>query len=73
MWLFVGVDDLMSAQGASLPEPLAANLADERPGPGVHGHVSRQVVVSVEHFPAVQTSKSFLLSVLGTFGPLLCT
>jgi len=43
------VDDLVPAERAGLPEALPAQLADEGPRPGVHGHVARQVVVRVEH------------------------
>lgn len=56
-----GVNDLVSAEGARLPETLAADLADERPGAGVHRHVSRQVVVRVEHLPALRAGEGLLL------------
>lgn len=59
--LLGGVDDLMSTEGARLPETLAADLADERPGARVHRHVSRQVVVRVEHLAAFRASEGLLL------------
>lgn len=56
-----GVYDLVPAQGARLPEALTADLADERPGARVHRHMSRQVVVRVEHLPAFRAGESLLL------------
>lgn len=59
--LLGSVDDFMSTEGARLPETLATDLADERPGARVHRHVSRQVVVRVEHLPAFRACKGLLL------------
>jgi len=55
------VDDLMPAEGARLPEALATDLANEWPCTRVHRHVSRQIVVRVEHLAALGTSKGLLL------------
>lgn len=59
--LLGGVDDFVSAEGARLPKALAADLADERPRARVHRHVSRQVVVRVEHLPAFRAGEGLLL------------
>lgn len=45
---YLGVDDLVAAEGAGLAESFAADLADEGPGARVHRHVAGQVVVRVE-------------------------
>lgn len=60
---FVGrVDDFVATQCGRLAETFAADFAYEWPGTGVNGHVSRQVVVSVEYFAAFLTREhlSFL-------------
>lgn len=59
--LLSGVDDLVSTEGARLPETFAADFADERPGARVHRHVSREVVVRVEHLPALRAGEGLLL------------
>lgn len=59
--LLGGVDDLVSTEGARLPETLATNLADERPGTRVYRHVSRKVVMRVEHLPALRAGEGLLL------------
>lgn len=59
--LFSGVDDLVPAKSARLTEAFAANLADKWPGARVHRHVSRQIVMRVEHFAAFRASKGLLL------------
>lgn len=58
------VDDLVAAQRRRLPEALAADLADERTGPRVHRHVTRQIVVGVEHFAAVGARENAALVVV---------
>ena len=55
MWFLRGVDDLVSTKSARLSESLATDLADERSGAGVHGHVACQVVMRVEYLPALGT------------------
>ena len=56
------VDDLVTAQRRRLSEALSAHFAHKRPGAGVHGHVPREIVVGVEHFPAVGTRKDAILT-----------
>lgn len=51
------VDDFVAAERGRLTETFAADFAYEWPGTGVDGHVSRQVVVSVEYFAAFLTGK----------------
>lgn len=63
--LFSGVDDLVPAKSARLTETFTANLADKWSSARVYWHVSRQIVMRIEHFPAFRTSKSLLL-VCGT-------
>lgn len=60
-----GVDDLMPAESARLPKTFAADLADERPGARMHRHMSRKVVMRVEHLAAFRTGEG-LLFVHGT-------
>lgn len=60
MRLLLGVYDLVPAQGARLPEPLAANLANEGPHSGMDGHMSRQVVVGVEALAAIVALENFI-------------
>lgn len=59
--LLGGVDDLVPAESARLAETLAADLADERPGARVHRHVSRQIVMRVEHLAAFRAGEGLLL------------
>ena len=66
--LFVGVDDFVSAERRGLPETLAADLADERPRAGMHGHVAREIVVGIEHFPAFIARESLVLLAIGGRG-----
>lgn len=54
------VYDLVPAEGAGLTESLAADFADERTCAGVHGHVSGQVVVGVEHLAAFRAGEGLL-------------
>lgn len=60
MRLLRRVDDLVPAQGARLAKTLAADLANERPRPRVNRHVSRQIVVRIEHLPAFGAGERFL-------------
>lgn len=62
-----GVYYLVPAQRRRLPESFPAYFAYEGTGSRVHGHVSRQVVVCVEHFTALRTHKVFLFSVVHEF------
>lgn len=55
------VDDLVPAQGARLAKTFSADLADEWPGACVNRHVSGQVVVRVEHLPALPAGERLLL------------
>lgn len=52
------VDDLVPAQRARLPKPFPAHLADEGPGPGVHRHVSGQVVMCVKDLNDAKTNRN---------------
>lgn len=61
MRLLGRVNDLVSAQGARLAESLAANFADERSRSRVDRHVSRQIVVGVEHLTAFVACERLLL------------
>ena len=49
----------MPAQRAGLAESLAAHFAHEGPGPGVHRHVSGQVVVRVKNLRTTQTHRGY--------------
>jgi len=60
--LLGGVDDLVPAQGARLPETLAADLADERPGARVNRHMPRQIVMRVEHLAAFRAGEGLLFA-----------
>ena len=54
------VDDLVPAQRACLPEALATDLTDERPCSRMHGHVSGEIVVSVEDLAALGAGEGLL-------------
>lgn len=43
------VDDLMPAERAGLSEALAAHFAHKGPGPGVHRHVSGQIIMCIKY------------------------
>lgn len=59
---FLGsMDDLMPTESARLPKTFAADFADKRPGACMHRHVSRKVVMRVEHLTAFRTGEGFLL------------
>lgn len=58
--LLGGVNDLVPAESARLPETFAADLADERSGARMHRHMSRKVVVRVEHLAALRTGEGLL-------------
>lgn len=62
--LLLRVNDLVSTQGARLPEALAANLADEGPSARVNGHVPCQVIVCVEYLSALYTRECLWFAVL---------
>lgn len=55
-----GVDDFMATEGGGLSKPFAANFANEGPCSGVNGHVSGQVVMSIEHFPTFQAGEGLV-------------
>lgn len=55
------MNDLMPAQSARLSKALAADLADERASARVDGHVSREIVVGVEHLSALLARERLLL------------
>jgi len=61
MRLLSGVNDLMPAEGARLPKTFAADFADEWPGACMYRHVSRKIVMRVEHLTAFWTGKGLLL------------
>lgn len=46
---YLRVDNFVSAQRAGLPESFAAHFAHKGPSPGVHRHVSGQIVVRVKN------------------------
>lgn len=52
----LSVDDLVPAERACLAETFPADLTHERPGARVHGHVARQIVMSIKHLQK-ETSK----------------
>lgn len=54
--------NFVTAQRGRLAEPFAAYLTNERSGARVHGHVSRQVVMRVEHFTAVRAREGLVLA-----------
>ena len=59
---FLGrVNNFVTAQSRCLPESLTAHFADERPGSCMHWHVSRQIVMGVEHFTAIGAGKNAIL------------
>ena len=59
---FLGrVNNFVTAQSRCLPESFTAHFADERPGSRVHWHVSREVVMGVEHFATIGTSENAVL------------
>lgn len=58
--LFSGVDDLVSTESARLTETFAANLADKWPSARVHWHVSRQIIMCIEHLAAFWASEGLL-------------
>lgn len=55
-----GVNDLVTAQSARLTKTLAAYLADKWPCTSVNGHVSSEIVMSIEHFAALVAGECFL-------------
>lgn len=60
--LLLGVDYLVTTQSARLAKALVADLADEGPGSGVHGHVTSEVIVGVEDLAALRAYVGLLLS-----------
>jgi hypothetical protein len=68
MRLLLRVNDLMSAESGCLPESFATDLTDKWSRSRVDGHVTSQIVVSVEHFPTVFAGEDFALVVLGSRG-----
>ena len=54
------VDDLVPAKGGRLTETFSADFTNKRPSSSVHGHVSRQIVVSVKHLSAFGTGEGLL-------------
>lgn len=57
---FGSVDNLVATKGRRLAKPFPTNFADEGSRPRVDGHVSRQVVVGVEHFAALETGEGLV-------------
>ena len=60
---FLGVNDLVAAEGAGQTKPLSADVADERSTLSVVGHfqVNRQRVFGFEHLPTLVASVHSLL------------
>lgn len=61
--LFLCVDDLVSAQRAGLPKSFPAHFTHEGPGPGVHRHVSGQVVMRIKNLSTHFAGEIFGFSV----------
>lgn len=59
------VDDFVSAQRAGLPESFAAHFTHEGPGPGVHRHVSGQIVMCVKNLRRTKTTAETVERLLG--------
>ena len=59
VWLFLRVDNFMSAEGTGLSKTLPAYLTLERPGTRVYRHVTREIVMRVENFSAHLASEGF--------------
>lgn len=53
------VDDLVSAQRAGLPESFPAHFTHEGPGPGVHRHVSGQIVMRVKNLRRIHKHRGY--------------
>ena len=55
----------MSAQRAGLTETFPAHFTHEGPGPGVHRHVSGQIVMGVKNLPEIM-KRDLLLRIIIT-------
>ena len=65
------MNDLVSAKRAGLPESLSAHFTNERPGPGVHRHVSGQIIMRVKNLWTMMTI-IFLEKDIGNFRMRKC-
>ena len=57
VWFFCGVNYFVATQSAGLSKAFAAHFANERPSSCVYGHVTGQVIVSVEIFATLRTNE----------------